>query len=174
MPTTGVVIQSGYTPGAIGRIVEMHGSYYAAAWGFPACFETKVARELAEFVDRFDDRRDGFWTASIDGRIVGSVVVDALRAADEGAHLRWFIVADEARGSGVGRRLLDAGLAFCRGRGYPCVFLWTFEGLHPARHLYEAAGFRLAEEQRGARWGAEVTEQRFVALLCQHPLPAPA
>ncbi len=160
-----VVIRTGYTPGAVGRIVEMHGAYYAAAWGFPACFETKVARELAEFVDRFDDRRDGLWTASIDGRVEGGVVVDGLPAAGDGAHLRWFIVADGARGMGVGRRLLDAAMDFCRQRGYPKVFLWTFQGLHAARHLYERAGFQLVEEQRGKRWGAEVTEQRFEAIL---------
>ncbi len=165
MTVDDVVIRRGYAPGVVGRIVELHGAYYAADWGFPACFETKVARELAEFVDRFDDRRDGLWTASIDGLAVGSVAIDGLRADGEGAHLRWFIVGDGARGTGVGRRLLDAAMAFCRKRNYPKVFLWTFEGLHAARHLYERAGFRLVEEQRGARWGTEVTEQRFEALL---------
>lgn len=165
MPSTEAVIRTGYTPGAIGRIVELHGAYYAAAWGFPSCFETKVARELAEFVDRFDERRDGLWTASIDGRVEGGVAIDGLHADGDGAHLRWFIVADGARGTGVGRRLLEAAMDFCRKRNYPKVFLWTFEGLAPARHLYERAGFCLAEEQRGSRWGAEVTEQRFEALL---------
>ena len=29
-----VSIARGYLPGAIGRIVELHGTYYAAHWGF--------------------------------------------------------------------------------------------------------------------------------------------
>jgi hypothetical protein len=41
------------------------------------------------------------------------------------------------------------------------VYLWTFEGLDAARHLYEKSGFRLALQKRGAQWGAEVNEQRF-------------
>jgi RimJ/RimL family protein N-acetyltransferase len=50
---------------------------------------------------------------------------------------------------------------FCRARGYDRVYLWTFEGLDAARHLYEKAGFRLAQQQRGRQWGTEVNEQRF-------------
>ena len=38
----------------------------------------------------------------------------------------------------------------------------TFKGLDAARHLYEAAGFKLAEESEGRQWGSVVVEQRFV------------
>jgi hypothetical protein len=37
----------------------------------------------------------------------------------------------------------------------------TFEGLDAARHLYEAAGFRLLAQAPGAQWGRVVNEQRF-------------
>lgn len=154
-------IHRGYMPGAIGRVVELHGAYYHAHWGFGAFFEAKVAGELAEFIGRYDEKRDGFWTATAGGRVEGSITVDGLRAEREGAHLRWFIVSDAIRGQGVGRRLLDAAVDFCRVNGYPGIRLWTFAGLHAARHLYEQAGFALVEERRGAQWGTEVTEQRF-------------
>lgn len=52
-------------------------------------------------------------------------------------------------------------MAFCRARGHRRVYLWTFEALDAARHLYEKAGFRLAHQQRGRQWGTEVNEQRF-------------
>ena len=52
-------------------------------------------------------------------------------------------------------------MAFCQSRRYQHVYLWTFEGLHAARHLYDKAGFRLVHEQRGTQWGHDVTEQRF-------------
>ena len=41
----------------------------------------------------------------------------------------------------------------------------TFEGLDATRHLYEKAGFRLVEQQKGAQWGTEVNEQRFEMQL---------
>ena len=49
------------------------------------------------------------------------------------------------RGKGVGHRLIHAAVDFCHRNGYPRVYLWTFEGLLPARHLYETAGFQLVE-----------------------------
>jgi GNAT superfamily N-acetyltransferase len=155
------LIVSGYVPGAIGRIVELHGVYYAEHWGFGAFFEARMARELAEFIGRFDERRDGLWTAASDNRIAGSIAIDGSRSGDGEAHLRWFILEEGLRGRGVGRRLLDEAVGFCRSRGHRRVALWTFSGLDAARRLYEEAGFHLAAERRGAQWGVEVTEQRF-------------
>jgi len=157
----GAEIRSGYLPGAIGRIVELHGTYYAAHWGFGAFFEARMARELAEFVSRFDPQRDGLWTAFAAGRIEGSIAIDGSHAGEKGAHLRWFILDESQRGQGTGRHLLEAAVGFCRSSGHRRVTLWTFSGLDAARRLYEHAGFRLAEERRGAQWGREVTEQRF-------------
>ena len=156
-----VEIREGWLPGALGRVVELHGAYYAAHWGFGAFFEAKVARELAEFIGRYDADRDRFWTASVGGRVEGSITIDGVDAAREGAHLRWFIVSDALRGRGAGHRLMDAAVDFCRKQRYPRIRLWTFAGLHAARHLYEQAGFALVEERRGSQWGTEVAEQRF-------------
>lgn len=160
-----VEIRRGYMPGALGRVVELHGTYYHALWGFGAFFEAKVAHELAEFIGRYDAQRDGFWTASIAGRIEGAITIDGVHAAHEGAHLRWFIMSDALRGQGIGNRLIDAAVDFCRSHRYPCVYLWTFEGLHAARHLYEKAGFVLVEQHPGKQWGTEVHEQRFELRL---------
>ena len=49
---------SGYVPGAIGRVAELHGKYYHTYWGFDLFFESKVATELSEFLCRFNQRRD--------------------------------------------------------------------------------------------------------------------
>jgi GNAT superfamily N-acetyltransferase len=156
-----ITLVRGYVPGAIGRVVELHGGYYHRHWGFGLFFEAKVATELSEFLRRYDEARDGFWTVLAEGRVEGAIVIDGLHAAGEGAHLRWFIVSDALRGRGAGNRLMDAAMGFCRDKGFPKTFLWTFEGLGAARHLYEKAGFVLVEERRGAQWGIEVREQRF-------------
>jgi len=148
-----VEIVRGYIPGSIGRVAELHGIYYQKHWGFGLFFEAKVAAELAEFLRRQDERRDGFWTASLGGRVEGAISIDGLHAEKEGAHLRWFILSDARRGSGIGKRLINAAIDFCRECNYPRVYLWTFEGLSAARHLYEKSGFKLVEKRRGTQWG---------------------
>jgi GNAT superfamily N-acetyltransferase len=152
----------GYVPGAIGRVAELHAIYYSNAWQFGLYFEAKVASGLSAFLSQFDAERDGFWTASLGGQVEGSIAIDGAKAAAEGAHLRWFILSDALRGRGVGNRLMEEAVGFCRQKAYPRVFLWTFAGLDSARHLYEKFGFKLAEETPGTQWGAQVTEQRFV------------
>ena len=154
-------ITNSYVPGAIGRITELHGSYYHQHADFGLYFESKVACELSEFLRRYDSARDGIWLALSHGRIEGSIVIDGGDAETEGAHLRWFIVSDSLRGNGVGSKLITAALDFCRRRKYKKIYLWTFEGLNTARHLYEKYGFRVTQQQRGNQWGSEVNEQRF-------------
>ena len=161
MKSNSVDLQQGYTTGALGRVVELHAAYYQKHWGFGRDFETKVAIELAEFLNRFDENRDGFWTAQLDGRVEGSITIDGIHADNDGAHLRWFIVSEAVRGEGIGNKLVNSAVAYCRDRGFRRVYLWTFEGLESARHLYEKAGFTLTKQQRGTQWGAEVNEQRF-------------
>jgi GNAT superfamily N-acetyltransferase len=160
-----VEIHRGYVPGSIGRVIELHGAYYSNQWGFGAFFETKVTKELAEFFTRYDETRDGFWLSVVSGRIEGAITIDGIKANDAGAHLRWFIVSDAFRGSGLGRNLIETALRFCREKKYRKVYLWTFDGLHAARHLYEAVGFGLVEQHKGKQWGTQVIEQRFELQL---------
>ena len=156
---------SGYVPGVIGRITELHAIYYHNHWGFTVFFESKVATELSEFLRRFKEERDGFWVASLDGRIVGSIAIDGLHHDSQGAHLRWFIVAPESQGQGVGEILIEEAIEFCREKGFGQIYLWTFAGLDTARHLYERHRFRLCKQCEGNQWGKSVTEQMFELKL---------
>jgi len=159
---TELTIIEGYRPGAIGRVAQLHGEYYHRHWGFGLFFEAKVASELSDFLSRFDEARDGFWMVAANARVEGAIVIDGEEAAGAGAHLRWFIVSDRLRGQGAGNRLMETAMDFCRGKGYSNVYLWTFEGLAAAHHLYHKYGFALVEQRRGAQWGVTVNEQRFV------------
>jgi GNAT superfamily N-acetyltransferase len=156
-----IKITKGYIPGSIGRIVELHGTYYHEHWGFGLFFETKVATGLAEFLNCYDEKRDGFWIVLKNGRVEGSIAIDGIHANDKGAHLRWFIMSDALRGQGIGRKLINIVIDFCRNKGYRRIYLWTFEGLNSAIHLYETIGFGLTESHKGKQWGTEVTEQKF-------------
>jgi len=156
---------SGYIPGAIGRIAELHATYYYKHWGFDLFFESKVAIEVSEFLRGFNKARDGFWVATVGEKIVGAIAIDGVSHDRKGAHMRWFIVAPENQGHGIGSKLLKEAIEFCRKKKFGRVYLWTFAGLDPARHLYEKFGFKLYEEHEGNQWGRTVTEQRFELTL---------
>jgi DNA-binding MarR family transcriptional regulator/GNAT superfamily N-acetyltransferase len=169
-PADPIEIVSGYRPGLIGRVVEMHAAYYSRHSGFGQFFESAVASGLAEFAGRLDRPRNAIWTAVQDDRIVGSIAIDGEDLGDHQAHLRWFILDGGNRGRGVGRRLLGEAVAFCDRAGFAAARLWTFKGLDAARRLYEAHGFTLTKEAPGTQWGAEVIEQQFTRPASK-PIP---
>jgi GNAT superfamily N-acetyltransferase len=155
----------GYEPGALGAVCALQAAWYGRHWGFGKPFETKVAREMAAFLDRFDDRRDLFLTAWRDDRLVGAVALDGDASANRRARLRWFVVAAEMQGQGLGHTLLGRAMAFARERGYVLVWLATFAGLDTAQRLYLEHGFRLVGEETGAQWGRSLTEQVMEAVI---------
>ncbi len=155
-------IDQGYTPGIIGCIVEMHASHYSKLVNFGAAFETKVAAGLAEFATRLDADENAIWHADHDGRVVGSIAIDGQDLGNGKAHLRWFIVDPDLRGTGLGKSLIRQATQFCDEREFRETHLWTLKGLEAARSLYESHGFVLAEEYYGDQWGNRILEQRFV------------
>lgn len=146
-------------PGDIGHVVQRHGLIYGALFGWDYTFEAYVARPLAEFALRRDGERERMWLAEMRGRIVGSIAIVSGEA--DAAQLRWFLVEPECRGMGVGGRLIDEALRFCRATGRRRVYLWTVAGLEAAAHLYTRAGFRLTTAQPQHRWGGDMIEQRY-------------
>jgi len=143
-------------PGDLGMVVHLHGVLYAREYGLDTTFEPYVAKPLADFVLNGSGR---LWLAKEDDRVVGSIArVDA----DPGVgQLRWFLVVPEARGTGLGRRLLEETLAYARQRGLARIYLWSFADLSDALRLYERAGFRTTETKTALIWGAERTEVRM-------------
>jgi GNAT superfamily N-acetyltransferase len=142
-------------PGDLGMVVHLHGIVYAREYGLDTTFEPYVAKPLADFVLNGSGR---LWIAEDSERIVGSI---ALVDADKGVgQLRWFLVVPEARGSGLGKRLLDAALDYARERALSHIFLWSFADLKDALRLYERAGFLTTETQTGSDWGAQRTAVR--------------
>ena len=148
--TAPIVLRSGYEPGVIGRIGELHGRYYAVAWGSGAAFEMQVLRGLCAFVEAYDSRTHLLLTAHAGETVIGSAAVQLFPPVRQ-AQLRLVIVDPAWQGRGAGRALLDAALAWCRARGVETCFLWAVEGLPASRAMYERAGFRVVERVEDAR-----------------------
>ena len=104
---------TGYFPGVVGKVTEIHATYYYENWGFDISFETQVGKELSEFLGQFEETRDGFWVAKVEEEFAGAIAMDARRADSEGVRLRWFIVAPKFQSLGIGKILLCKALDFC-------------------------------------------------------------
>lgn len=92
-------------------------------------------------VDELVDPAVTFFSLRADDAVLG---VGALKRLD-GAHaeVKSMHTAEEARGRGVGRALVDHLIGVARERGYRRVSLETGSGpaFEPARRLYASAGF---------------------------------
>jgi GNAT superfamily N-acetyltransferase len=132
-------------------VAELHAAY-TENWSFGVYFEARIATELAAFMSRYDDSRDGFWTATVHGRVEGSLTIDGQHGQQQGAWLRWFISSEKLRGRGVGDALLARRSAL-RAVRFPLDLPVDFEGLHAAHNLYQRHGFILTESSASARIG---------------------
>lgn len=154
-----------YKPGDVARLTLSHAAYYQLNWQFDATFEAERAQELTDFISAFNKKSDALWIAEHESQFAGSIAIDGKGGETTDARLRWFIVEPEWQGKGIGQKLIEQALTFCRERGYKKIALWTFAGLDPARVIYERAGFRLTEATPKKIFGKNITEQKFELTL---------
>jgi GNAT superfamily N-acetyltransferase len=98
-----------------------------------------VDRELAELPTEYGPPSGAAVLVRDGGHAVGFVGVR--RFADHDAELKRMYLEPEARGSGIGRSLAEAGVEAARALGYRRLLLDTVEWMAPAIALYESLGF---------------------------------
>ncbi len=157
-----IVLRS-HKPGDMGWVVHAHGRIYAEEYGWDERFEALVAQIAARFIKDLDQKKERCWIAEVDGEPVGSVFV--VRQSKSVAKLRLLIVEPKARGLGLGKRLVEECIAFARAKGYRKLVLWTQSNLAAARHIYQAAGFRLKKKEPHASFGVKLTGEYWERAL---------
>lgn len=148
-----------YQPKDIDYIIKRHRELYTKEHGFGKEFGDYVEKYMLKFNESHDENRENIWIAEADGKIVGVIAI--VKADDATAQLRWFLIEPEMRGKGLGHRLMQTALDFCKEKYYKHVFLWTVSSLVTARHLYKSYGFELTETMPNDSWANNLTEERW-------------
>lgn len=144
-------------PGDVDWLVEMHGWLYARDEGFDARFPVLVREILERFATDHDPSCERAFIAWEGQQRLGSIF--CVRADEDTAQLRLFFLMPQARGRGLGKRLLADCMGFARDRGYRRMVLWTHESHRAACALYAKAGWRLVRSEPKQRFGVDVVEQ---------------
>jgi len=146
-------------PGDIGWMAERHGVLYSREYGWDQSFEILVA----QIMGAFRPGTDRGWIATVDGRRAGCVLY--VHESAKTAKLRTLLVEPEARGHGLGARLVGAVIEHARGQGHEELVLWTNDILTAARRIYERAGFVKTSEAPHHAFGHDLVEQTWSLRL---------
>lgn len=150
-------------PGDAGWLIQQHAELYAAEEGFDHTFEPLVAEILAGFIRDHDPACERAWIATQGAERLGSIF--CVRDDASTAKLRLFLLVPQARGLGLGKRMLGECLDFARAAGYRRMRLWTHESHRAACALYAAHGFALTDSRAVHSFGRDLVEQTWERAL---------
>jgi len=100
----------------------------------------------------YNGEPEGFFVAEVEGRPIGFVSIHAEwwdKRLGETGEIHEICVHPEWKGKGVGRKLIEAAIAYARQRDRRYVSLWVGERNWYARQWYKGLGF----EECGIRYG---------------------
>ncbi|MGJ8544905.1 MAG: GNAT family N-acetyltransferase [Sulfitobacter sp.] len=140
----------------------LHGEHrggYARDEGFDASFGVLVGQILDGFLASHDPVCEAGWIAQQEGVRLGSIF--CVRHDETSAKLRLFLLNAQARGKGLGRRLLLHNMGFAREVGYRRMQLWTHESHRAACALYAQNGWEMTQAKPVMSFGRANVEQSW-------------
>jgi N-acetylglutamate synthase-like GNAT family acetyltransferase len=120
----------------VGRVYAEYGFRWEPALEVP---------DLFRFDQHYVAPRGGFFVVRDGGRVVGSAGVELLDARSAELHRLYLDAA--LRGRGTGRALVEAVLAWCRGRDVARLVLWSDTRFDRAHTLYTRLEFQRTGER---------------------------
>ena len=155
-----VVIRRQLRPGDAEGIADLHDRVYRDEYGLDRRFRASVARALDDALRRgWPERAGAVWLIDSGRELSGAL---GLTVAAEGVgQLRWFVLAPELRGHGLGRTLVAELVEEARAADLRRVILETFSALTAAARIYRGVGFRVVWEEATDKWGPEIAYQRY-------------
>lgn len=131
------------TAADVPAVIDLIGRVFAE-YGFVWQPDREVP-DLLAFEARYAPPRGAFFVVREAGGVVGSVGVE--RLPEGAAELHRLYLDARLRGSGLGRALVEAVLAWCRREGIGHLVLWSDTRFDRAHLLYQRLGFRQTGER---------------------------
>ncbi len=126
-----------------GVILVVKASYDAL--GYTMDF-SEFDRDLASIPATYQDSGGQFWVLEDDGLVAGCVGVT--RETTEICELHRLYLLPSCRGRGLGRRLIEIVISWCRKSGCRELFLWSDIKFEAAREVYIRCGFSPSQKTR--------------------------
>lgn len=159
-----VVVRRELRPGDGPAIGDLHARIYPAEFGRNANFCEGVRNNIAQALARgWPGPREAVWLIDGDHGLAGSLALTG--EDDRVGRVRWFVLAPELRGRGLGRSMLADLIAQARANDYARLELETFSELATAGRIYRAAGFRLLASEERDDWGPPIVFQSYALDL---------
>lgn len=140
-------------------VISRHCSLYEKEYGLTGSFCDYVDAGVRQFAEHYDANWECMLIAETEKKPVGSIAI--VKTTDTTAQLRYFLLEPAMRGRGLGNRLVNTTITFCREKGYKHIFLETISALTTARHIYKSHGFTLTSSHENFSWGEAVMEERW-------------
>lgn len=145
-------------PGDYGWIISHQAALYHEEYKWNFEYEALVAEIIAKYIREYKSNRERCWIAEKDERRIGSVFL--IEKDHDTAQIRLLSVDPQARGHGIGTRLVDECIRFAQKVHYNKILLWT-NSILKARGIYERAGFKLTNEEKHHSFGQDLIGQTF-------------
>lgn len=152
-----------YAPSDHDWLVAQHQTHYRQTEGFDDTFGPLVSGILKTFEADHDPSREAGWIAERDGQRLGSIF--CVKLTETTAKLRLFYLVAGARGTGLGKSLLQRCMTFAKDAGYTDMSLWTHESHTAAGALYRAKGWSLDSSTPVHSFGQDLVEQMWSIRL---------
>lgn len=149
----------GYRSGDEEYIISRHEDLYRREYSLSATFAGYVDRGVRKLAANLNPEKECILIPEVEGRPMGSIAI--AHVDNHTAQLRYFLLEPEARGHGLGLKLVASALDFARAAGYTHIFLETISVLASARTIYKRAGFQLVQEEPHSKWGPDVVEEHW-------------
>ena len=101
--------------------------------------------------ENFQNERAVYYIAEENGKILGGAGVNQLDGTTENiCELQRMFLLPEARGKGIGNKLMEMSLEAAKNFGYEKIYLETLAEMHEARKLYLKSGFAFIDKPLGS------------------------
>jgi len=144
-------------------VIKAHSDLYQKEYNYGKTFDYYVIKGIAEFYEKYSPEKSRVWVCEHKGKRIGFL---CLMDRGGAAQLRYFFIAKNYRGIGLGKKLMELFMDFLKATGYTSCYLWTTTEQVAAAGLYKRFGFRWVEDmESNTTFDRPVIEQKYEVKL---------